>query len=425
MGSLPMTSETTTSPPDIELFHAFQSLQSWSTEQLKRLAKVVRIEQAPSGRLLVSRGGRHDFGLFLLDGWLRLKRPDGVVEEVRSADLEAREVLARGLPGACDVVSVTPVRFFRLTNALLQEIKNHEDDAMESVVHQMPVDGRAHDTAADISRRLHEALEQDRLRLPSLPEVAIRVTQALEDETSDAAAIAQIIQVDPAMTAKLIKAANSALYGRCTPVETCASAVVRLGSGITQKLIVSFALRELFKSESKPLQQRMWSLWKHSTRIASLCYLLARMDGRFDPEQAMLAGLLHDVGVIAVIDFIAQLQEPARQPEVVIEVIKQLRAESSAVILQRWGFTKSFVTAAAEAEQWLRSPGTEPDICDLVVVAQLHDLFGTEVSPPLPVLGDTPAYGRLRLGELSMEGGLVIPEEMLSELTQTESLLNI
>ena len=420
-----MTLETFTSSPDIELFHAFQSLRSWSAVQLKRLAQVVQIEQAPSGRLLVSRGGRHDFGLFLLDGWLRLKRPDGGVEEIRSADVDAREALARGLPEACDVVSVTPVRFFRLTNALLKEIKDHEDDAMESVVHQLPVAGLIDDAAADISRRLREALEQDSLRLPSLPEVAVRVTRALEDETSDAAAIAQIIQVDPAMTAKLIKAANSALYGRCTPVETCASAVVRLGSGITQKLIVSFALRQLFKSDSKPLQQRMWSLWKHSTRIAALCYLLARIDGRFDPEQAMLAGLIHDVGVIAVIDFIALLQEPAQQPEVVIEVIDQLRAESSAVILQRWGFAESFVTAAREAEQWLRSPGAGPDICDLVVVAQLHDLFGTEVSPPLPVLGDTPAYKRLQLGELNMEGGLVITDEMVSELTQTESLLNI
>ena len=60
-----------------------------------------------------------------------------------------------------------------------------------------------------------------------------------------------------------------------------------------------------------------------------------------------------------------------------------------------------------------------------MVVAQLHDLFGVEVSPPLPVLGETPAYRRLQLGEPTMEGGLVIPEEMASELVQTESLLNI
>lgn len=414
---------TETPPLDIDLFRSFDFLRHWSSEQLRRLAARVRIEQAPSGRLLVSRGGSHDFGLFLLDGWLRLKHPGGQVREVRSIDPEAREALTRGLPEACDVVSVTPVRFFRLTNALMEEIARMEPSVDRDAELQPDID--VEQVAGEIGQRMRQALDEDRLELPSLPEVAIRVTEALDDDVSDASDIAQIVQVDPAITAKLIKAANSALYGRLTPVETCTAAVVRLGSGITQKLVISFAVRELFRSDSGALQQQMWSLWKHSTRIAALCHLLARLDGRFDPEQAMLAGLLHDVGVIAVVQYLDTLKEAVSPAHAVSRVVDRLRAEMSAEILQRWRFAEPFVTAAREAEAWMRNPEDGPDLCDLVVVAQLHERMGGETAAPMPVLGDTPAFGRLRLGDLTMEGRLAINDEMASQLAQTESLLNI
>lgn len=418
-----MTTDTTS--PDIELLNTFEALRHWSADQLRRLAASVHVEQAPSGRLLVSRGGRHDFGLFLLDGWLRLKRPDGGVVEVRSADPVARNALAEGLPDACDVVSVTPVRFFRLTSALLKEMANQEQAVQDGTVQPIPPNARTRGMAEEVGQRLREALDDETLKLPSLPEVAVRVTQALEDDVSDARAIAEIVQVDPAMTAKLIKAANSALYGRSTPVETCAAAVVRLGSGITHKLVVSFALRELFQSDSDTLQQQMWSLWKHSTRIASLCHLLARMDGRFNPEQAMLAGLLHDVGVIPVIEFLSTMGEQAEHPAVAARIVDQLRSRVSADILQRWRFPEPFVEAARESESWMRDPGEQPDLCDLVLVAQLHDRMGEGLTAPLPVLGDTPAFARLHLGDLTIEGRLAISGEMASQLIQAESLLNI
>jgi len=227
------------------------------------------------------------------------------------------------------------------------------------------------------------------------------------------------------MTAKVIRTANSALYGGLDAVDSCTKAVVRLGIRTTHRLVLSFALREVFTKGPREIRAALKDLWQHSTQVAALCLVLARLSGRFDPEQAMLAGLIHDVGVVAIIDFLSTLQEPARQPEVVVRVIGLLRAEASTEILRRWGFADSFVTAAGEAEDWLRDPGPEADICDLVVVSQLHDLSGVEVSPPLPVLEEVPAFRRLRLGEPSMEGGLVIPEEMANELVQTESLLNI
>ena len=143
---------------------------------------------------------------------------------------------------------------------------------------------------------LRRDLENDCLELPSLPDVAVAVTKALGDKASDASDIADIIQTDPAITAKLVKAANSAMYGHCRPVTTCTATVIRLGSALTHKLVMSLSVRELFTSSSPILLNRMRELWRHSTEIAAICYVLARYDTRFSPDQALLVGLLHDIG---------------------------------------------------------------------------------------------------------------------------------
>ncbi|MCB1762168.1 MAG: HDOD domain-containing protein, partial [Gammaproteobacteria bacterium] len=197
-----------------------------------------------------------------------------------------------------------------------------------------------------LANRFIEDLENDRLILPSLPDVAMRVARVLNNGISDADAIAEVIQTDPAITAKLIKAANSAMYGRCMPVKVCSAAVVRLGSALTHKLVLSLSMRELFTTESPLLQQRMQTLWKHSTEIAALCYVLARRDQRFDPEQAMLVGLLHDIGVVAVLNYIDKFPVEVNRAEVIDDAIRTLRARTSSMILEKWRFPSEFTVAA-------------------------------------------------------------------------------
>ena len=88
-------------------------------------------------------------------------------------------------------------------------------------------------------------LAKDRLALPSLPEVAVGVCRALEDETLDAEQLAEVIQADVLITAKLFKAACNARHGDPTSVSSCRAAVARLGARTTRKLVLSFTLHEL------------------------------------------------------------------------------------------------------------------------------------------------------------------------------------
>ncbi len=270
-----------------------------------------------------------------------------------------------------------------------------------------------------------EDLENDRLELPSLPDIAIAVSKALDSNTQDASAIAEIVQTDPAMTAKLVKAANSAMYGHCSSVTTGTAAVIRLGTALTHKLVLSLSLRDLFTSESPLLLARMRELWRHSTEIAAICYVLAKYDKRFNPEEAMLVGLLHDIGVVAILQYIERLPMEVTQPAIVDEAIRELRAETSAAILEQWKFPPEFVVAAMESEDWMRDKGITPDYCDLVIAAQLHSFAGTEKADTAPVIDKTPAYFHLALGELTPVSKLKILEEEHQRIEQAESMLNV
>ena len=79
-----------------------------------------------------------------------------------------------------------------------------------------------------------------------------------------------------------------------------------------------FLLPNLF-SDDPALKKRMRQLWKHSTRVAALCFVLAKQTRAFPPDQALLAGLIHDIGEIAVITYLDKYAPAAslsdEQPE--------------------------------------------------------------------------------------------------------------
>lgn len=141
------------------------------------------------------------------------------------------------------------------------------------------VDGEAEEARrqaeTELSFQLYRDLRSDKAVLHSLPDLALRIRRAIEDEASDARRVARLIEADPAMAAKLLKAANSAMYGGLAAVESCPAAVVRLGMQTTKNPVLSFALKDIFQTKVPMIQQRMQALWKHSSQLAALCFVLA------------------------------------------------------------------------------------------------------------------------------------------------------
>ena len=90
------------------------------------------------------------------------------------------------------------------------------------------------------------------------------------DPNVNAESVGKIIQSDPAITAKLIMIANSALYKGHAPISSLNQAVVRLGLKTTREQVLIFTIKELFKEKSHAMKSNMQRLWKHSQKVASL-----------------------------------------------------------------------------------------------------------------------------------------------------------
>ncbi len=267
-------------------------------------------------------------------------------------------------------------------------------------------------------------LKSGRLKLPSIPDVAVRVGRAVNDANTDSEDIARIIQMDPTLTVRLLKVANSPAYGGRGAIESCTDAVTRLGRGTTQNLIISFVLKNSFHTNSPVLRDRMRTLWRHSARVAALCQVLAKMTPGLSPDKAMLVGVLHDVGAIPLLRAAESHPELAERPEMLDRLVYLLQARVSAAILHKWEFAGLYVEAALHSEDWTYAGSQQADYVDILIIAQLHAYVGSQRSTRLPRIDEVPAFKKLALGELTPRNSLLILDEAEQEIHEVEKMLD-
>lgn len=415
--------------PEPRLLKVFHTLRNLEEEQLSLLAGSLEIHRAAKGQVVIKRGDTRAFSFLLLKGEIELAAGDGRRKRLKAGTESTRNPIAQLLPRRFDIIARTNIAYLVVDSQLLESLHQTSQQNLDSS--SMLVEETSEPIHSDSSAdehgflaKLSEDLEHDDLMLPSLPDVALRIGRALNDGVSDARDIAQIIQTDPAITAKIIKTANSAFYAGRDPVDNSVMAVVRLGTGTTHKLVLGFALREVFRSRNSRMQRLMQQLLDHSKKVAAICYVLAKITHKFNPEHAMLAGLVHDIGVVAILNYADRFPNLAGSDEHINYAITHLRGEVGGLILEKWNFEEDFIVAAREGELWTRDPNPEPEYCDLVLVAQLHSYVGTPRMEELPHLGEIPCFAKLGLGELTPRQSLKILDKAGEQLTQAENLLS-
>ncbi len=271
-----------------------------------------------------------------------------------------------------------------------------------------------------------DALQHSQFVLPSLPEVALKVRQLLDREDSNAEMISGAVNADPSIAAKLIRAANSPMYHGNSACETTRDAVVRLGLATTRQLVVSFAMRDLFDTKSKILKQVMLKTWQQSVEVAAISYVVARMSkgSGLSTEEALLAGLVHDVGVIAILAYVETRPDLVESAEHLSVLLTNLRGEAGEAILRRWKFPENLIDVARGATQWDRHHLYKADYCDVVQIAKLHSYIWSKQALPLPRIDQLPAFEKLPLGEVTPELTIRILEEAREQINMVKSVLN-
>ena len=141
-------------------------------------------------------------------------------------------------------------------------------------------------------------LSQGKISFPTFADATLRVRMALNDPRIDADRLARLLSTEPLLAARLLRLANSAAYMTSgKPALDVRSAVTRVGFGTIRALAVNVALEQLAQTaELKPVLGRARETLAHSVDVAALACVIARNMTRVNPDEALFAGLVHDIG---------------------------------------------------------------------------------------------------------------------------------
>ena len=139
--------------------------------------------------------------------------------------------------------------------------------------------------------------------LPPLPAAVDKLCKLASNTNSDVFEVAQVISGDHALTAKLLKVVNSAFYSLSQKVSTIFQAVIILGYREIRSIAMGFSVMNISKSLLLNACIPIEDFWKHSLGTAILSKKIAKKFRYKDPEEVFVAGLLHDIGKLVLMDY--------------------------------------------------------------------------------------------------------------------------
>ena len=183
--------------------------------------------------------------------------------------------------------------------------------------------------------------------LPSLPQVVLRVNAMVQDPKTQTRDLSRIIEMDVALVARILKLVNSAFFGLRSQVGNIPDAVSTLGFDILHRITLSLSV---INAMGRLRQNPGHWLWPHAIRTAVFCEYLARKSGLCRSDDAFVAGLLHDIGLMLL----------ARcMPELFIRLEKAAKEQQKPFFVLESTLTPGFSHAtlgAVMADRWFLPP---------------------------------------------------------------------
>lgn len=273
-----------------------------------------------------------------------------------------------------------------------------------------------------INRILADA-KSGSLHLPSPPEFAQELHAAIEDDRRDNSYVARIIQYDPGLTTRIIDVANSALYRGQQKVTNCKEAVMRIGMQNTRQLVLAFTLSNAFTPNSEIVRRHMNKVWDMSREIAVLSFIIAGKATHMDPHRALMAGVIHNIGELPVLQYINDYREILDSPQRLTHMLNTLKGVLGSFVLRAWKFDEELAQLPKEIQNWLRDPAPEPDYADLVNIARSYHSIGKPSVSNTPKLHELPAFKKLPLYDLGPKDCIQTLQEAEMEMDVVKALL--
>lgn len=406
--------------PELLRIRQLIPLRRLADEDFAALVRHASVERRTAGTPLFRAGFDEQWLFYLLDGEVEIVDDKGQGFRLVGGSIETAHPLS---PHSTSRVHATITRdacYVRLAAHLLRL------DASPGISAGMEVEELS-DDSNEIDNQLlftfTHALMDGSFSLPSLPDITLRIRDAANDPSTGVSALVKLIQADAVIAAYCMKLANSAAYVAASPVSGLQDAVLRMGVVATRDLITAFALKNLFSSLDRPTRALLRVAWRHSSRIAALSYVIARHSQCLNAEHALLAGLVHDIGMLVVLREWPLHARSAIMPTTLKVLAHELNGAVGSMVLRAWHFPDSIVITPLHAEHWTRSGHDALDLSDCVALAHAHDTAPPPWSASVPAIEHIAAYRKLSDGSLSPARRLMVVEEAEKEIRAVHALL--
>lgn len=242
-----------------------------------------------------------------------------------------------------------------------------------------------------------EDLLSNNIHLPTLPTLALEALIVINDADSSASDLQRVISRDASLTARLIRYANSPLYRGMNTIASIRPAITRIGFQRVKNAVYAVSMKEVFRTSVKEIEKRMDNLWNHSVKVGAQAAMLAKEQRGIDPDVALVAGLVHDIGHIPLLTKACNFKELIEKPDFLDKVLRKLHPQLGGSILKLWKFDQNIIDVAAHHEDLTRNPGVDApvDYVDIVQVANILSYEGTDHPLASVDRTDIKAFSRL------------------------------
>jgi len=250
---------------------------------------------------------------------------------------------------------------------------------------------------SDIEQAIVSQIAADTLSLPTLPDVALEVKRVAADPNSDMTSLVRVVSTDASVSARMLKVANSPMMRRSeNEVTDLKVALTTMGMKYASNLALGVAMAQMFESSNDLINKQLKKTWQTSSEVAGLCQAFCKFGTTLEPSVAMLAGLVHKIGVLPVLTYAEANPALAADEALLLEAMQKLHPMIGTLILRRWAFSDELVNVCEHYLEFEREVD-EADYIDVVTVAVLQNHRNDDSFLSSVDTGLVKAYERLNM----------------------------
>lgn len=218
---------------------------------------------------------------------------------------------------------------------------------------------------------LYSSFLKGNAKVPQMPETSLRLRKLLESEHASLEQVTRLLHSNPPLAAYLLQFASSPMLRNVRQGVNLQEIVSRIGMQRVNNLVLTFAVEHLFTSQDPALQKVFRARWNAALLCGAYCACLAQQYTRLQMEDAMLGGLLQDIGSLPLLDELERWPDVPREPIELQQLCEQLSADIGVIVLTAWRLPTMLIDCARYRASWDREHVGPTDLVDVLQVARL------------------------------------------------------